>query len=470
MSQSLVSCCARLSAIDGLDVAFPNSSLYAATENAYWSIQEASLAPSCIAKPNSSEDVARIIATIANQDGCPFAIKSQGHAPAAGFANIDNGITIDLTALNAITTNKDASVAHIGTGASWLDVYAHLDTLNKTVAGGRNGGVGVGGLTLGGGISYFSPQAGFTCDTAINFEIVLVSGRLVNANATSRPDLFRALKGGLSNFGVVTSIDFRTLPVGEILGGRVVNSLSYRSEVFAAFAKIATAEPYDVHASITTSIIFNAVTKAWTLLSAPIYTKPQTDPEVYAELFAIPSVSNTVQLTQLHTLANETAVAQTNQLFSTGTYGPSAQLLDRIFDICNETLYDFNITGSLQWIATFEPLPTVFAAQGAHGNVLGTASAAGNGMILLLSASWSDAASSPLVHAKNEQVLHEINTAAEHFGLLRSLVYANYAGTFQTPVASYGAQSDAFLRRVARKYDPRAVFQTQLPGGFKLVD
>jgi FAD/FMN-containing dehydrogenase len=195
--------CTQLTAISGLDVAFPNSSLYAATESAYWSVQEALLAPLCIAKPSSSQDVASIIEAITNQDYCPFAIKSQGHAPASGFANIENGITIDLAQLSAITTNEDASVARIGTGASWLDVYAHLDTLNKTVAGGRNGGVGVGGLTLGGGISYFSPQAGFTCDSVINFEMVLASGRLVSANATSRPDLFRALKGGLSNFGVV---------------------------------------------------------------------------------------------------------------------------------------------------------------------------------------------------------------------------------------------------------------------------
>lgn len=460
--------CAQLSAIRGLEVAFPNSAVYAATESAYWSSQECKLTPGCIAKPGSSEDVASIIATIANQESCPFAIKSQGHAPAAGFANIDNGITIDLTSLNTITTNEDASIAHVGTGASWLEVYTHLDALNVTVAGGRNGAVGVGGLTLGGGISYFSPQAGFTCDTATNFEIALANGKLVNANATSRPDLFRALKGGLSNFGVVTRIDFRTLPVGEILGGRVINSVSYRDQVFAAFAKIAAAQPYDVHASITTSAIFDAATKTWTILSSPIYTKPQTDPEVYTELFSIPSVQNTVQLTQLHTFANETPTAQTNQLFSTGTYGVSTELLNRAFDICNETLYNFNIS-SLQWVLTFEPLPTVFVARGAHDNVLGVTPEAGNGMILLFSASWSDATSNSLVHAKNEEVLRKIDATAKQMGLLRSFVYANYAGTFQKPISSYGAQNDAFLRRVAHKYDPRAVFQRQLPGGFKLV-
>jgi hypothetical protein len=268
----------------------------------------------------------------------------------------------------------------------------------------------------------------------------------------------------------VTRIDFYTLPVGEILGGRVVNDISYRHEVFDAFANIANAHPYDVHASITTSVVFNAVTKTWILLSAPIYTKPQTNPKVFTELFAIPSVSNTVEFTQLHTLANEVANAQTNQLFSTGTYGVSSQLLGRILDICNETLHDFNVTGSLQWIATFEPLPTIFVARGVHENVLGTSPEVGNGVILLFSASWSDAASSPLIHAKAEDVLGKINTVAKHSGLLRRFVYANYAGTFQKPISSYGAQNDVILRQVAQKYDPRAVFQNQLPGGFKLVN
>lgn len=61
----------------------------------------------------------------------------------------------------------------MGAGASWLDVYKYLDPYGVTVAGGRNGAVGVGGLTLGGGISYFAPRVGWTCDTVSNFEVSL---------------------------------------------------------------------------------------------------------------------------------------------------------------------------------------------------------------------------------------------------------------------------------------------------------
>ena len=168
---------------------------------------------------------------------------------AAGFANIDGGVTIDMTGLSSVDVNEDHSVASVGAGASWLDAYAYLDPLGKSVAGGRNGAVGVGGLTLGGGISYFSPSVGFTCDTAVNFEVVLAPGKLVNANATSHPDLFKALKGGTNNFGLVTRIDFNTVPISKILGGSVVYNTTHLEAVFTAFANRASAKPYDQHAS-----------------------------------------------------------------------------------------------------------------------------------------------------------------------------------------------------------------------------
>ena len=108
---------------------------------------------------------------ISGIEGCHFAIKSQSHAPAAGFANINAGVTIDMTSLKSVTVNNDNTVASIGSGASWLDVYLYLDALGLSVAGGRNGAVGVGGLTLGGGISYFAPRVGWACDNVINFEV-----------------------------------------------------------------------------------------------------------------------------------------------------------------------------------------------------------------------------------------------------------------------------------------------------------
>ena len=132
---------------------YPNSAGYNLTEASYWSLQESSLEPSCVVKPSTAIQAADAITILVTDSACQsidFAIKAQGHAPAAGFANIDRGVTIDITSIDSITTNHNASVAYVGAGASWLDVYAALDPFGKAVAGGRNGAVGVGGLTLGG--------------------------------------------------------------------------------------------------------------------------------------------------------------------------------------------------------------------------------------------------------------------------------------------------------------------------------
>ncbi len=427
--------------------------------------------PSCVVTPHSSQEAAEAISVLVSTRQCqsePFAVKCQGHAPAAGFGNIESGVTIDTTSLSSIILSESHSVVTVGAGASWLDVYTYLDPFTLTAAGGRNGAVGVGGLTLGGGISYFSPQVGFTCDTVVNFEIVLASGDLVNANATCCQDLFRALKGGTNNFGLVTSISFSTIPYTGILGGSIANLITHRSEVFSAFANIAGSTDYDIHASVVMGLLYNSTFKGWLLSSTPIYTLPEQHPAVYNELFSVPNISDTLHITHLSTFANESATPPLNWLFYTGTYGVSSTFLDRMFDICNTTLYDFQIPHGVLWDLAFEPLPTAFVAYGAGKNSLGTSPADGNSMVLLVSALWPDSASNPQVHAKATELMSNLDGAAQEMGLLKGFVYVNYADWSQKPFESYGEQNVEFLRQTARKYDPKGVFQRRVPGGFKL--
>ena len=70
----------------------------------------------------------------------------------------ESGVTIDMTGISSVAINTDKTVASIGAGASWLDVYLYLDGLGVAVAGGRNAAVGVGGLTLGGWLFLLSPE------------------------------------------------------------------------------------------------------------------------------------------------------------------------------------------------------------------------------------------------------------------------------------------------------------------------
>lgn len=118
------------------------------------------------------------------------------------------------------------NVASVGTGARWGDVYADLEDFGVSVTGGRQAIVGVGGLLLGGGVGWTTPRTGFGCDRVVNYEVVLAGGEVVNANASGpHRDLFKALKGGSGNFGVVTRFDIEAFPASNVtLERRTVGS------------------------------------------------------------------------------------------------------------------------------------------------------------------------------------------------------------------------------------------------------
>lgn len=128
-------------------------------------------------------------------------------------------------------------MARIEAGARWGSVFEHIERTGKTITGGREGNVGVAGLTLGGGASFHSARRGFACDDVVNYEVVLGDGSIVQANEEENPDLFKALKGGSNNFGIVTRFDMKTFdaPAGGIYGGLVFMLYDQKDAVLDQF-------------------------------------------------------------------------------------------------------------------------------------------------------------------------------------------------------------------------------------------
>lgn len=147
-------------------------------------------------------------------------------------------MTIDLGHLNTTTYDANSNVAMIEAGSRWLDVYTALEKEGVSVTGGREGIVGVGGFILGGGNSFYTARTGFSCDSVVNFEIALANGDVVNANRTSNSDLWRALKRGGSNFGIVPRFDVEAFPATNltmetrIIGGNESTAVSHAIKEF----------------------------------------------------------------------------------------------------------------------------------------------------------------------------------------------------------------------------------------------
>lgn len=134
---------------------YPSSFSYETSIHSYWSTQ-AQLYPTCIVRPTRAEDVSLAVKTLVTASSkeypCRFAVRGGGHTPWGGASNIHGGVTIDLSLMNKTTYDKQKSTASIGPGSRWVNVYEVLDPLGVAVPGGRAGSVGVGGLTLGGGV------------------------------------------------------------------------------------------------------------------------------------------------------------------------------------------------------------------------------------------------------------------------------------------------------------------------------
>jgi FAD/FMN-containing dehydrogenase len=135
----------------------------------YWSPTDY-LSPECVFTPTSAEDVSTAVIILAGL-GATFAVRGGGHMPIPGYANTDGGVLIGLTDLNEIQLSADQSYVSVGSGRLWEDVYFYLEQYGLIALGGRVGNVGVPGLILGGGISFYSNQYGFASDNVIAFEV-----------------------------------------------------------------------------------------------------------------------------------------------------------------------------------------------------------------------------------------------------------------------------------------------------------
>ena len=173
-------------------------------------------APAVVLRPGSASDVAAALRHAADQ-GLPVAVRSGGHS---AFATLEDGVLIDLQGIHDVEILGSNRV-RIGSGAIWGDVARALQPHGLALSSGDTTSVGVGGLTLGGGIGWMVRQHGLALDSLVEAEVVLASGEIVTANSASEPELFWAVRGGGGNFGVVTRFTFQAHPLGAVIAGAI---------------------------------------------------------------------------------------------------------------------------------------------------------------------------------------------------------------------------------------------------------
>jgi hypothetical protein len=223
------------------------------------------------------------------------------------------------------------------------------------------------------------------------------------------------------------------------------------------------------------SYVFSAAGNSWYTASNFEYTKAEANPPVFANFTSLPQTFSTMRISNLTDFTLELAgtdITGRRQLFVTGTYGNSAKLMSNIFDIANSTVQSLIDVPNLAYSLSFQPMPTAITskAKSRGGNSLGLDASDGNLFNLLLTVSWDTSADDARIEAHSKDLFKKAEAAAKKLRLYNQYLYLNYAASWQDPLSGYGAANKARLQAVSKKYDPRGIFQKQVPGGFKLFD
>lgn len=406
-----------------------------------------------------------------------------------GASNAPDGVTVDLANLSSIDVKVQDSTVSIGPAVTWDAVFAKLDPLGLSVAGGRVAGVGVGGLTLGGGISYFGPRYGWTCDMATAFEVVLADGSIVEASESQNMDLFRGLRGGSNNFGIVTRIDLKTFKQGAMWAATIYSPLSTIDDQIRIFAELSKAEDYDENASFFTGFGYSQSKDMTVVTNDLVYTKAVDNPPYYQGFLDQPSFFRKSSLTNMKTLSKEKAnylppgksrqakspvrdttavLIGTRYLFATTTFLPTIKMLRAAYDAFSSSLKEVKDIKGLTWSMSFEPLPPQIYQRGATKNALGLAKRSGTRVVCLFSHAWSNEADSERATTAAAALVANIENAARELKAYDPFVYLCYAGDWQDPISSYGSESVQQLKELRARVDPDGVFTRLVPGGFKI--
>ncbi|KAL0933468.1 FAD binding domain-containing protein [Colletotrichum truncatum] len=457
---------------------FADDSEYASTLNSYYDGAIQRVTPRCIFKPETTEQVSAGLKALSAEGGnCwTVAIRSGGHSPAPNN-NAQNGVTIDLERLNTVTYSEDAGtekghgIASIGSGARWGNVYTELEKLGVMVTGGREGHVGVGGFLLGGGFAWQSGKHGLACDNVVSYEVVLANGTVVTATSTSHHDLWRSLKGGLNNLGLVTRFDLQAFPSQNAYGGIVAFPYNQAEPVLEKFTTM-------VQRNEQVPAEHGFVSLTWS---------PATGPSVAFVLANVDGVENSTSFvgledltpivdTRSHTPISGLVTQLQGKLglynvWFTMTFYASMSMARKVIEVFDDLIAGVKDTlnESDQVIFLLTPLPTNYAGNGENvldlnGNLYE------NSMVLQAEALLSTPEHKQLITDKLQYAVESTLSAwAANTHQRFRWKYLNYANPLQDVWWTIG--SDRFLlNRTAQAYDPTGFFQTRVSGGFKISD
>jgi len=196
--------------------------------------------PRIVVAAGAAADVRTAVAFAAAHD-LPVGVMATGHQP---FRAEDGFLLVTADAMRTVEIDIERGVARVGPGARWSDVVGPAQAEGLAPLNGSSPDVGVVGFTLGGGLSPFLGRShGWAADHVVAIEVVTPDGTLRRVSPETEPDLFWGLRGGRSNFGVVTALEIGLFPVTSFYGGGIHFPAEDAEAVLRAFPEVVRAAP-----------------------------------------------------------------------------------------------------------------------------------------------------------------------------------------------------------------------------------
>ncbi|OLN83297.1 Bifunctional solanapyrone synthase 2 [Colletotrichum chlorophyti] len=484
-------CDALLDAGLGDIVVFPADIAYSDSTSTYYSSENRRLRPYCIVQPRSTEHVSiavKALGSVSGSGNWDVAVRSGGHSDFDNNA-AHRGVTIDLSFFNSTELVKSncfngtvawtgqskltEHVAQIRPAARWGSVMAYLEPYNLGVTGGRSGHVGVGGLLVSGGASYHTQLWGLSCDNVIGYEVVLADGSIIEATAEKNADLFKALKGGGSNLGVVTRFDLRTftIPPQGAYGGLVFASWNDLDVVVDQFVKYASS--IGSGSPDHEFIVYRSDSGNLSIMGMVVSTDGNENSPTFDPFNDITLTRDGRAKQPLSAIAASIADTGGSHYVSfTLSIQARVDVMNKAADIfvaLSQDLIDGDVPVSVNFV--FQPLAKTPIGATPSGNILGLDKNLPADSILFearATMAASDAKFEGVVQNSMARAIEELRAYSASLEGHSTFVYMNYANPEQDVIGSYGAENVQFLKETAAKYDPNGFFQYRVPGGFKV--
>ncbi|GAQ44259.1 hypothetical protein AtubIFM55763_011527 [Aspergillus tubingensis] len=417
------------------------------------------------------EELTKALA-IVQETGTKFAVRTTGHNPNVGFSSAgEAGVVLDIRELRSKELLSDQEgIARFGSGNTWGEVYAWLEERGLSAIGGRDSQVGLGGFLLGGGLGALPNLYGLGADGVKNFEILLADGKLINANSNENSDLFRALKGGGSNFGIVTRFDLETHPLINVQYTINLYNPEDHAAVNQATFEVQQIMEKDPKIGLFTNFNNGFVAVGLLYGDHPAESEARETFRPFHDLKSLvttvlPSTNGT-----LLSLAQAMGHAQTplKRSICTVTTRNSPELYEEVYKTWVEVRKTLPADTVLHY--TIQPVGTaaVQAGKDRGENIMGHESVPQCWWVF--TCEWpkdgDDVAAQSAVNTMSEKV----QNLAKARGLLLDFKCMSFATASQKVLGSYRAENVKRMQEVAAKYDPEGVFQKLQNGGFLLRD